>query len=52
MTYQLKAYYSGILYMNLSQGLPYTIILWVVIYVVSQLLINAWGRAQQRAMGN
>jgi multiple sugar transport system permease protein len=51
MTYQLKAYYSGILYMNLGQALPYTIILWAVIYIVSQALVILWGKAQQRAMG-
>ena len=51
MTYQLKAYYNGILYLNLAQGLPYTVVLWAVIYAVSQTLVNLWGKAQQRAVG-
>ena len=51
MTYQLQAYYKGYLYMNLSYGLTYTIILWAVIYVVSQYLVNNWNKAQQRVAG-
>ncbi len=51
MTYQLQAYYKGFLYMNLSSGLTYTIVLWVIIYIVSQYLVNFWNRAQQRAAG-
>jgi multiple sugar transport system permease protein len=51
MTYQLNAYYSGFLYMNLSQGLPYAIVLYIVIYLVSQTLVNYWGKAQRRAAG-
>ena len=51
MTYQLQAYYNGFLYMNLAAGLPYTIVLWAVIYYVSQKLVNYWGVAQKRAAG-
>jgi multiple sugar transport system permease protein len=51
MTYQLKAYYISFLYMNLSSGLPYTIVLFIVIYIVSQILVNYWSKAQQRAAG-
>jgi multiple sugar transport system permease protein len=51
MTYQLNAYYNGYLYMRLSQGLPYAIILYIVIYIVSQILVIYWGKAQRRAAG-
>jgi multiple sugar transport system permease protein len=51
MTYQLQAYYKGYLYMNLSSGLTYTIVLWAIIYVVSQYLVKFWNKAQQRAAG-
>lgn len=51
MTYQLQAYYNGFLYMNLSSGLTYTILLFLVIYAVSQVLVVYWGKAQQRAAG-
>jgi len=51
MTYQLKAYYNSFMYMNLSAGLPYTIVLWAVIYFVSQQLVKYWSKAQRRAAG-
>ena len=51
MTYQLQAYYNGFLYMNLSSGLTFTIVLFVIIYAVSQVLVVYWGKAQQRAAG-
>jgi multiple sugar transport system permease protein len=51
MTYQLNAYYNGYLYMKLSQGLPYAIVLYIVIYIVSQILVIYWGKAQRRAAG-
>jgi multiple sugar transport system permease protein len=51
MTYQLKAYYNSFLYMNLAAGLPYTIVLWAVIYFISQKLVNYWSVAQKRAAG-
>lgn len=51
MTYQLQAYYNSFLYMNLASGLTYTIILFIVIYAVSQILVVYWGKAQQRAAG-
>jgi multiple sugar transport system permease protein len=51
MTYQLQSYYNGFLYMNLSYGLTYSIILFIIIYMVSQALILFWGKAQKRAAG-
>lgn len=51
MTFQLQAYYHGILYMNMSYALAYMMILFVVIFVVSQVLVTYWGKAQQRAAG-
>lgn len=51
MTYQLNAYYNSFLYMNLAAGLPYTIVLWAVIYFISQKLVGFWGKAQHRAAG-
>ena len=51
MTYQLMAYYNGFLYMNLAAGLPYTIVLWAVIFLVSQTLVGYWSKAQKRASG-
>lgn len=51
MTYQLTAYRVSIQFQRLSQGLPYAILLYIIIYLVSMYLIKAWGRAQRRAAG-
>ena len=41
MTYQLTAYRIGIQFQKLAQGLPYAIVLYIVIYFVSQP-VNGW----------
>jgi multiple sugar transport system permease protein len=51
MTYQLTAYRTSIQFQRLSQGLPYAILLYIIIYLTSMWLIKAWGRAQRRAAG-
>lgn len=51
MTYQLTAYRTSIQFQKLAQGLPYAIVLYVVIYFVSQYLVKWWGRAQRSAAG-
>jgi multiple sugar transport system permease protein len=51
MTYQLTAYRTSIQFQKLAQGLPYAIVLYIVIYFTSQYLVNWWGRAQRRASG-
>jgi len=51
MTYQLTAYRTSIQFQRLAQGLPYTIILFIVIYITSQILVNWWAKAQRRAAG-
>lgn len=51
MNFPLQAYYNGILYMNLSYGLTYMILLWAIVYIISQILVKYWSRAMQRAAG-
>ncbi len=51
MTYQVTAYLEGFTFQNLSRALPYTIVLFIVIYFTSQILVNWWARAQRRAAG-
>ena len=51
MTYQLTAYRTSIQFQRLAQGLPYAILLYIIIYIVSFFLIKYWGRAQRRAAG-
>jgi multiple sugar transport system permease protein len=51
MTYQLTAYRTSIQFQRMAAGLPYAILLYIIIYAVSMYLIKAWGRAQRRAAG-
>lgn len=51
MTYQLTAYRTSIQFQRMAAGLPYAILLYVIIYATSMVLIKWWGRAQQRAAG-
>jgi multiple sugar transport system permease protein len=51
MTYQLTAYRTGIQFQRLAQGLPYVIVLYIVIFITSHYLVKFWGRAQRRAAG-
>jgi multiple sugar transport system permease protein len=51
MTYQITAYRTSIQFQKLAQGLPYAIVLYIVIYLTSQYLVKWWGRAQRRASG-
>ncbi len=51
MTYQLTAYRTSIQFQRLAQGLPYAILLYIIIYITSYYLIKFWGRAQRRAAG-
>lgn len=51
MTYQLTAYRTSIQFQRLAQGLPYALVLYIVIYFASQYLIKYWGKAQRRAAG-
>jgi multiple sugar transport system permease protein len=51
MTYQLTAYRTSIQFQRLAQGLPYAILLYIIIYITSHFLIKYWGRAQRRAAG-
>ncbi len=51
MTYQITAYRTSIQFQKLAQGLPYALVLYVVIYITSQILVKYWGKAQRRAAG-
>ncbi|MEM6284057.1 MAG: sugar ABC transporter permease [Chloroflexota bacterium] len=51
MTYQVTAYMEAFTFQKLGTALPYTVMLFIVIYISSQMLINWWSRAQRRAAG-
>jgi multiple sugar transport system permease protein len=51
MTLSLLAYDHGFLFMNISEALTYMVVLWVIILILSQTLVNYWANAQKRASG-
>ncbi|KLU62759.1 inner membrane ABC transporter permease protein YcjO [Peptococcaceae bacterium CEB3] len=51
MTLSLLAYEQGFLYMNMGQAITYMVLLWLVVFVLSQLLVSFWLKAQKRASG-
>ncbi len=51
MTYQLTAYRTSIQFQKMGLGMPYPIVLFIVIYFTSQYLVKWWGRAQRSAAG-
>lgn len=51
MTYQITAYRKAFTFQRLGEALPYTILLFIVIYFISQYLVNQWSKAQRRAAG-
>ena len=51
MTYQLTAYRTSIQFQKLALGLPYAIMLFLTIYITSQILVKYWGKAMRSAAG-
>ncbi len=45
------SYQEGFLNLSFGPSLAYMLFLWIIIYLVSQLLIVYWGKAQARAAG-
>lgn len=45
------SYEHGFLYMNFGSSLSYLVFLWILIYIVSQIIVKYWGKAQARASG-
>ncbi|WAH38855.1 carbohydrate ABC transporter permease [Alicyclobacillus dauci] len=51
MSLSLMSYNQGFLNMNFGSALTYMIFLWVIVYIVSQFLVNYWMKAQKKASG-
>ncbi|MFZ4451290.1 carbohydrate ABC transporter permease [Salibacterium aidingense] len=51
MTLPLTAYFEAFSYKELGASLPYMVILWVFVYVVSHYMVKYWTRTQRRASG-
>ena len=52
MNLSLTGYNMGFAFSNMGKAVPYLLVLWVVIYIISQKLVGAWLRGQHDAQGN
>lgn len=52
MNLSLTGYNMGFAFSNLGKAVPYLLMLWLVIYIISQKLVGAWLRGQKNAQGN
>lgn len=48
MNYQVAAYTTAFVYMDLSRGSAYMLISWVIIFVISQILVGYWNKLRTR----
>ncbi len=46
-----EAYEHGFLYLSFGPSLAYMVFLWAIVFVISQILVIFWGKAQARAAG-
>ncbi|MGM0874510.1 MAG: carbohydrate ABC transporter permease [Bacillota bacterium] len=51
MTLPLTAYTEAFTYKELGYALPYMLILWLFVYVVSHYMVKYWSHTQKRASG-
>lgn len=51
MSLTLTAYTEAFTYKELGTSLPYMLVLWIIIYIMSKYMIKYWGNAQKRASG-
>jgi len=52
MSLSLTAYNEAFTYKELGTALPYMLILWIFVYIVSHYMIRYWSRAQKNASGS
>lgn len=51
MLLQLNAYYESFRWYNMGSALSYMIVLWIIIFIISQILVKWWNRSMQQAAG-
>jgi multiple sugar transport system permease protein len=51
MNLSLTAYSTSFVYFKFAESLPYILILWVIIYVISKVLVGKWLKASQTSSG-
>ncbi|QTL99548.1 ABC transporter permease subunit [Iocasia frigidifontis] len=52
MNLSLVAYNKGFAFLNLGESLPFIIVLWVVVFIISKKLVSNWLLSQKTASGN
>lgn len=52
MNLSLTGYNMGFAFSNLGKAVPYLLVLWLVIFIISKKLVGAWLRGQHNAQGN
>jgi multiple sugar transport system permease protein len=51
MNLSITAYNTGFAYKTLGRAMPYVLIMWIVINIISQRLVKGWQSAQKTAAG-
>jgi len=51
MNLSITAYNTGFAYKNLGQAMPYVLIMWIIINIISKRLVKGWQSAQKTAAG-
>jgi multiple sugar transport system permease protein len=52
MNLSVTAYNTGFAFLKFGKSLPYILVLWLIIYVISQKLVKNWLSVQKTASGN
>ena len=52
MNLSVTAYNTGFAFLKFGKSLPYILVLWVLIYIISQKLVKNWLSVQKTAAGN
>lgn len=51
MNLSITAYNTGFAYKNLGQAMPYVLVMWIIINIISKRLVKGWQSAQKTAAG-
>lgn len=52
MNLSITSYNTGFAFLKFGESLPYILVLWVIVYIVSKKLVAKWAKVQKTAAGN
>jgi len=52
MNLSITGYTTGFAYLKFGESLPYVLVLWLIIFLISRKLVSRWLLVQQTAAGN